>query len=112
MIRRVSAAIAVAIVALALAPVAGAVLYFSGVLQHLSEADSGWNYWFAQEVYKTSGSEQIGFQNDAGTRKYVTRSATYVYVDKNELGIGGYMFAFVKNVSGENLSNTAYVCTC
>lgn len=73
---------------------------------------SGWNYWFATDVTKDPGLERLGLHNSAGTDRYKEGSGTYIYTDRNELGMGGYMHAYVLKVSSGSAYNNASVCVC
>lgn len=87
--------IGTAAVALVVTPgAAAATTYCNQFLANGYECRSGWNYWYATDVTKDPGHEHLGFQNSNGTRKYKGVDGTYGYTDKNELGIGGYMYAF------------------
>ncbi len=94
------------------AGVAWAPNYFTGTLSNGSEVHSGWNYWYANYGDKDVGTENVGFQNSNGTRKTAPQYGTPFSVTRDQLGIGGYMYALVKNVAGYGVWNSANACTC
>lgn len=91
---------------------AGTQQYCNAFLTNGQQCSSGWNYWWATDVTKDPGASRLGFVNDRGTNKYEVVNGTFGYTDGSELGIGGYMYAYVKKVSSGSAYHNADVCTC
>lgn len=101
-----------AIAALMLPADALAADLFHGYLCCNSTAYSGWNYWYAEEAYKqATGLSYLGMSNSSAAN-YVPFSGTYKYVDRTQLGIGGYMRGWVEGKTSYSIWYDAYICVC
>jgi hypothetical protein len=97
---------------LVLASSASAVLYYSGTLGAGSKAYSGWNYWYAEETYKGCYCSSTLYLENSSTIKGSSETGGYQYVDRDQLGIGGYLRGSVKNNESFGVTHDAYICTC
>lgn len=100
------------VLTLVTASAASAVDFFHGNLCCNNRHYGGWNYWYATDTYKNqTGISYLGFNNSSATN-YVGFSGTYRYVDRVELGMGGYMRPLVEGATPYSIYFDAYVCTC
>jgi len=109
--RHLAALATVVIIAASVIPTAAAYEYFNGNLGAGSTASSSWNYWYAEEVNKGWGTERLGMVNSAKDN-YIQDAAVFMEVNRDQLGMGGYMYGYVKNVTGGSIWNDAHICVC